>query len=420
MRSILINAYACSPNMGSEPGMAWNWCANLAVHCELHIITEGEFRKQIEIEVARLPHGKNMHFYYIPVSEDIRRMCWNQGDWRFYKHYKQWQWKTYLFAKELCKQRHIDVLHQLNMIGFREPGYLWKLSKEMKVPFVWGPIGGLKQFPESYLNGAGLKMNIFMRLKNRINIFQLKYDSRVNKAFEQADLLISSIPDSYRAIKKYKGLESIVIPETGCFGVDDSALNGHRFLNDTLTVVWVGKFDFRKRLDIAIKAIAATDNKRIRLCVYGTGSEEQIMLMKQMVVEAGIDDQIQWMGNVSNQEVKQAMQNADIFLFTSISEDTSTVVLEAVSAHLPVICFDTCGMSAVITEDVGKKVPLTNPSQSVQDFAEQLNSLYYNREELQRLSENCKKQKVKLSWEKKALYMKEKYEELLSNVSVQE
>lgn len=22
---ILINAYACSPGMGSEPGMAWNW-----------------------------------------------------------------------------------------------------------------------------------------------------------------------------------------------------------------------------------------------------------------------------------------------------------------------------------------------------------------------------------------------------------
>ena len=47
MLSLLINAYACSPNMGSEPGMAWNWCANLANYCELHIITEGEFRDKI-------------------------------------------------------------------------------------------------------------------------------------------------------------------------------------------------------------------------------------------------------------------------------------------------------------------------------------------------------------------------------------
>ena len=58
MLSILINAYACSPNMGSEPGMAWNWCINLAKHCELYIITEGEFRDKIE---AALPTSRETH-----------------------------------------------------------------------------------------------------------------------------------------------------------------------------------------------------------------------------------------------------------------------------------------------------------------------------------------------------------------------
>ena len=66
--SILINAYACSPNMGSEPGMAWNWCTNLAKYCELHIITEGEFRDKIEAVLPTLPQGKNMHFHYNPAS----------------------------------------------------------------------------------------------------------------------------------------------------------------------------------------------------------------------------------------------------------------------------------------------------------------------------------------------------------------
>ena len=73
MLSILINAYACSPEMGSEPGMAWNWCVNLAQHCELHIITEGEFRDKIETVLPTLPQGKNMNFYYNPVSEKIRK-----------------------------------------------------------------------------------------------------------------------------------------------------------------------------------------------------------------------------------------------------------------------------------------------------------------------------------------------------------
>ena len=144
---ILINAYACSPGMGSEPGMAWNWVSNLAKFSELHIITEGEFREKIETVVPTLEQGVNMHFYYNPVSEEIRKMCWNQGDWRFYKYYREWQWKTYLMAKDICSKEQIDILHQLNMIGFREPGYLWKLSREYELPFVWGPVGGLKQFP---------------------------------------------------------------------------------------------------------------------------------------------------------------------------------------------------------------------------------------------------------------------------------
>lgn len=118
MLSILINAYACSPNMGSEPGMAWNWCVNLANYCELHIITEGEFRDKIEAIIPTLPQGRNMHFYYNPVSEKVRRMCWNQGDWRFYRHYSIWQYHTYEMALDIMKVHHIDVLHQLNMIGF--------------------------------------------------------------------------------------------------------------------------------------------------------------------------------------------------------------------------------------------------------------------------------------------------------------
>ena len=193
MLRILVSAYACSPEMGSEPGMAWNWCSNLAKYCTLYIITEGEFQDKINKTLSSLPQGKNMHFYYNPVPDEVRRMCWNQGDWRFYKYYRIWQWQTYEIAQNICQHTHIDILHQLNMIGFREPGYLWKIPN---VPFVWGPIGGLKQFPTAYLKGCGLKIKLFNRIKNLINIAQIKYDKRVDEAFKKASLLISSIPDS--------------------------------------------------------------------------------------------------------------------------------------------------------------------------------------------------------------------------------
>ena len=101
--NILINAYAVSPGMGSEPGMGWNWCVNLARHAELYIITEGEFRERIEAELPHLPQGSHMHFCYLPVSERVRRMCWNQGDWRFYLHYRKWQKRALAKAREIME-----------------------------------------------------------------------------------------------------------------------------------------------------------------------------------------------------------------------------------------------------------------------------------------------------------------------------
>lgn len=408
MLSILINAYACSPNMGSEPGMAWNWCVNLAKHCELHIITEGEFRDNIEKVLPTLPQGKNMHFYYNPVSDEIRKMCWNQGDWRFYKYYKEWQWKTYKIAEEICNHTHIDILHQLNMIGFREPGYLWRIKG---IPFVWGPIGGLKQFPTNYLEGCSLKMKIFNHLKNFINICQIKFDVRVNQAFTRADLLISSIPDSYKAIKKYKRLNSIIIPETGCFDFKES--EERDFYNEKLHILWVGKFDFRKQLSLAIKAIKETQNPNLHLDIYGTGNETQIKEYKEVTQTLQIENQITWHGSQPNTKVLEAMRKSHVFLFTSISEDTSTVVLEAVSNQLPVVCFNTCGMGYVINDKVGIKIELSNPKQSIQEFAQVLNRLESNRNLLKEMSENCKQRQIELSWDNKARQMVELYKAML-------
>lgn len=38
--------------------------------------------------ILTLPQKDNINFY-IPVSEKIRKMCWNQGDWRFYWYYRK-------------------------------------------------------------------------------------------------------------------------------------------------------------------------------------------------------------------------------------------------------------------------------------------------------------------------------------------
>lgn len=407
MLKILINAYACSPGMGSEPGMAWNWVSNLAKFCELYIITEGEFREKIEAVVPTLEQGKNMHFYYNPVSEEIRKMCWNQGDWRFYKYYREWQWKTYLMAKDICSSEHIDVLHQLNMIGFREPGYLWKLSKENGVPFVWGPVDAKDKFPVAYLDGASIKTKLFMRLKNFLTGIQLRYSGRVLKAAHQASVVFSASSNSQRSFKKYMRIDSPLLNETGCYVQEHPVTDKSK--KETFDVLWVGKMDFRKQLALALQTMTSIGNNKFRLHIVGGGDSA---FYQQMAEGLGIADQCVWHGAVSHDEVQKLMQASDVFFFTSVAEGTPHVVLEAIGNNLPVVCFDTCGQGDAVNDKVGRKVALSNPAQSAADFAKLLNDMEHDRNLLKQLSENCKQRQTELSWEEKAKTMVEWYEKV--------
>jgi len=403
--SILINAYACSPNMGSEPGMAWNWCVNLAKYSELHIITEGEFRNEIEAALPTLPQGKNMHFYYNPVSEKIRKMCWNQGDWRFYKYYKEWQWKTYLIAKDICQKTHIDILHQLNMIGFREPGYLWKIPD---IPFVWGPVDAKESFPLAYLEGASLKTKLFIQLKNTITKWQLQHAKRVRLAVKRASCVISASSNSQQAFKKYFQIESPLLNETGCYIQEHPIIDKSK--KEYLDVLWVGKLDFRKQLGLALRSIAATKNPHIKLHIVGGGNN---FIYQTLAKELGIESQCKWYGAISHEEVQTIMQKSDVFFFTSVAEGTPHVVLEAISNNLPVVCFNTCGQGDSVNEKVGRKIELSNPNLSANEFAIILNHLESNRELLKQLATNCEKRQEELSWETKVKHMIELYQSRL-------
>lgn len=408
MLKILINAYACSPGMGSEPGMAWNWVSNLAKFCELYIITEGEFREKIESIVPTMEQGNNMHFYYNSVSEEIRKMCWNQGDWRFYKYYREWQWKTYLMAKDICNEVKIDVLHQLNMIGFREPGYLWVLSKENDLPFVWGPVDAKDKFPVAYLKGATTKTKLFMRLKNFLTVLQLKHSRRVSEAARQASVVFSASSNSQRSFKKYMAIDSPLLNETGCYLQEHPLVDKSQ--KQIFDVLWVGKLDFRKQLALALQTISEIGDHRVRFHIVGGGDATYY---RQLAIDLGVDDWCVWHGVVSHEEVQRLMQQFDVFFFTSVAEGTPHVVLEAIGNNLPVVCFDTCGQGDAIDDKVGRKVPLSTPKQSVRDFADILKSLLNDRALLKQMSANCKQRQMELSWEAKAKTMVEKYRRLL-------
>lgn len=412
MLNVLINAYAISPNWGSEQGVGWNWVANIARYCNCYIITEAEYQKEIEEAVAKHPFKDNLHFYFNAVTPEVRKMCWNQGDWRFYIHYKKWQKKTFEIAKVICEKERIDIIHHQNMVCFREPGYLWKIEG---IPYVWGPLGGMNRLPMAFTRGMSIKKKIFYLIKNTISLIQSHYKPRVLKAIRHSDVIIAATASVFDCMVNYHKHKNVVfINETG-IDTSKSFSVKHNYEHDTLELLWVGRFLITKRLDIALNAIAKCKNKNIHLTIVGTGNDCEIAKYHCLEKQLGIEDKVTWLGSIKNEEVQHLMREKDVFFFTSILEATSTVIPEAIQNNLPIISFNACGFGHLVKNKVGETIELQKPEKAASSFAEIIDRLSSDKSPLIDYSQACDKYKKELAWQWKAEQVVELYKKTIEN-----
>lgn len=406
---ILISSFACGPNWGSEVGMGWHWVIHLTAHCKLTVITEKGFQQEIEKAVGSLQFKHIPEFHYIDIGEKGRELFWKQGSILFYSHYNKWQKEAYKLAQELMSKKEYDLIHQLNLIGFREPGYLWKLSD--KKPFVWGPVGGFSQVPFKFLPQLSLKNKLFYAGKNVLHYLQVHFHNRVKRAFKNASLVFAESSTTKNVVKKVYNINAVLMNETG--GNYNEFYAHESFCKDnTMHLLWVGKIQGLKALPIAIEAVNKLKSKfSVKMSVVGDGPDE--VECKNLVKQFGLEKEITFTGKILNTQVIEMMRNYDLLFFTSLKEGTPHVVLEALSNGLPVLCHDACGHGDIVDETCGMKIPLISFQKSVDEFAEKIEFLFLNQDKFDIFTEGAKECVKRNSWEYKAKSMVNYYQKVI-------
>ena len=454
MLKVLVNAYACNPDMGSEQGMGWKWILCISEFCEVYVTTESEYKavnlkainskdfsnvnaKGLYVNEYGLTSEqcKRIHFYFVNVGNNendcsqIRKMCWNQGTWSFYPKYAKWQEKVLNVAFQIIDEQEktghgIDVMHQLNMAGFREPGMLYKVndqrrhSGKKRIPLVWGPMTGYDHIPFPFMLQGGIKFASFYLLKNVLNLVQLVGHHRVRKMIKNADKLIAATPEMKLGIEQFYNVDVEHINETGCETSNAQDTNkrsidsGNENLNK-FKIIWVGRFIYTKQLGLALKTIQRIKNLNIEFLIVGRAFDDvDTENMHEMARQLGINDICVWHGQIPHDEVFELMTNSDLFFFTSIFEGTSTVIMEAIQCGLPIVCFNRCGFGPIVDEEIGIRIPCSNPRMAIKDFSNAISYLYNNRNILEEMKRNCCKKQYILSWDYKISRLKQIYESL--------
>ena len=391
---ILVSCYACSPYKGSEPGMGWNFVKALAPLFELHIITESKFKPDIDRYFTEHPEEtRHFKFYFIRKERHTKlRKIYPPS---YYWFYKKWQQGAYILALELHQKERFDIVHQLNMVGYREPGFLWKIQN---VPFVWGPIGGFNITPWKMLPSMGLYGMLFYGCRNLINLWQMHTPGRVKKAMQRADAIIAATQDCKEAIKRLYNRNPCIISEVGLVKQGEVVKN-KRESGEALRICWSGQHTPGKSLNLLIEAMAKVKNIPVELHVIGKGSETHKW---QMMAKTWGVNHIVWHGWVERSDAIDIMKKAHVFIITSMCDLTSTVILEALSLGLPVITMDHCGFSNVINENCGMKIPVTCKSQIVDELAQSIIKLEQDEEYRCKLSEGAIVRASDFSWEEKS------------------
>lgn len=116
--------------------------------------------------------------------------------------------------------------------------------------------------------------------------------------------------------------------------------------------LYVGTVDRRKGLLYLIEAMSKLPFKdKVSLNVVGKITEPKYFeLVKRKIDELGLTNQVHFLGRVSDEQLTECYENAEIFTFPSLLEGYGIVLIEALSKGIPVVCFNNTAMPYTIKD----------------------------------------------------------------------
>ncbi len=416
MRTILLLAYCVSPTKGSEYSVAWNYITNMSRTNRLVVLYGKSDREMGNFDEMNdyLQTNRLDNVQFVQVKSQSK---WgNEGV--IYKSslkakifdfmsYREWHYQAYLAASSIIKEEKIDIVHFLCPIGFKEPGYLYKLP----LPYVWGPINGAHPRPQALLKALPLKQRVISTLRNITHKTMLRTSPNVSKAIKSSSLVFAATPFTKKQIDQFFGVESIYLPENAIPKIEQS-YPVERLSNQSLRLVWIGRLDYNKNLSLLLDVLEMLPEIDIELNVVASGYLESYL--KSNYDFKHKKPKVVWHGHVSRDEVQKILRSSHLHIITSLGEATTTVIWEAMANGIPTITLDHCGMSGVIDETCGVKIPINNHTQVKQDFAAAIKKFYETPELIKQFSKATLKHAENYIYERRYKLM-DKYFDKITN-----
>jgi glycosyltransferase involved in cell wall biosynthesis len=410
---VLAIAFACNPSVGSEYGVGWGWVNAIAADHDVTVITADFNADDIESSLGRskAETRNNLRFVYVKNRPWHYRPqeLWLKIEGSFAKPlmnlaYQDWLGYAFAEAKRETTQNHYDLVHLITFVAWRFPGRFYQLG----IPFVWGPIGGLKNTPWHLFPILGVKGAIYYGVRNLINSLQLMTLQQPRRALRAADKgIIAATSEIQEELWHHFRARSRVICEVGPPELSAENIKC-REKQEPLRVCWSGQHLVGKALHLLLHAAAQLpEDIDYRIEILGDGPCRNSW--RNLAIRLKVDNRCRWHGWLPRSQSLAVMRDSHVLAITSLKDLTSTVAVEAVSLGLPVVCLDHCGFADLVTAECGIRIHPGSARQIIAAIAGALCTLYQDEAMRRRLAEGAISRSRDYSWLRKMDRLNEIY-----------
>jgi glycosyltransferase involved in cell wall biosynthesis len=401
---ILLSAYACRPNAGSEPGVGWNWATHLADRgIEVHVLVAKRNQEAIEAGLRNNPIA-NLHFVYVSVPYE-----WAKKSEAL--HYVWWQFAALKAARELVSKFEFQLVHHVTYASVHVPSQLWRLG----IPVVFGPVGGGQTAPAGMLSYFG--RDRFRERRRSLLTHSLTLSPFHRQWLTRMSWILAANSDTLDLVQALGCGHTSLMCDTA-IPADHFAEGSRNVVSRSgpLRLLWVGRMLTRKALPLALDALKQA-HANVTLTLAGDGMDPQAV--HRMVRQRDLQDKVFWKGSrLTWTELRTAYAEHDAMLFTSLRDSFGSQVLEAMAMGLPIITLDLHGAHDFVPDDASLKVPVGNPEETVRGLADTIARFAsLSPEGRNRMSLQAWNFAKTLSWSARAELVAKLYDEILSRAA---
>lgn len=407
--NILLAAYACEPNNGSEPEVGWQMALQIAKAMKndnVFVITKKNNQAIIEKE----SYPENLQFYYYELPKWLS--FWKSGQRGVRTYYYLWMIGAALYMKR--QKIPFQIVHHITFVNDWLPSF-WMLLKNKNNKFIWGPIGSHDPIESKFLNGFKRKSieNIRIFLQN----FFRRFDPFFYMTKVKSDCIIGI--NDYVKYKLNLSESKFFIAEPAIAMKKSfiDSINPKEGSSEKFTIISVGRLMYIKNFKMTILAFSKFlhDNPEVdaELKIIGKGEDKDSLI--ELAKSLDIEKNVNFVGQIPLDNVFDEFNQADIFLFPTL-ENAGFVFLEAMSFSLPVVGLDYGGAQQFIKSNISSQLVSDKPKYNdiVNSLAEKINDFYHDDEYRLVVGKQNKSDLIEhFTWEAKAEKMAKIYQKLL-------